>query len=133
MSITKVSRNLLNTGVSDSSDATAITIDSSERIGIGITSPTTALEVIGDIKIKEGSAYSNYGLIDVSEAVLTLETYSVNTSSYPANIIFKPAGTERMRIDSSGNLLVGVTSAYNSGHTIYKNGGVALNVSWCRS
>ena len=114
MSITKVSRNLLNTGVSDSSDATAITIDSSERIGIGITSPTTALEVIGDIKIKEGSAYSNYGLIDVSEAVLTLETYSVNTSSYPANIIFKPAGTERMRIDSSGNVGIGTTSPARS-------------------
>ena len=35
MAITKVSRNLLNTGISDSSDATAITIDSSEDITIG--------------------------------------------------------------------------------------------------
>ena len=37
MSITKVSRNLLNTGVSDSSDATAITITSAEKVGIGTT------------------------------------------------------------------------------------------------
>ena len=32
MAITKVSRGLLNTGISDSSDATAITIDSSENV-----------------------------------------------------------------------------------------------------
>ena len=32
MALTKISRSLLDTGVSDSSDATAITIDSSENI-----------------------------------------------------------------------------------------------------
>ena len=47
MAITKVSRNLLNTGVSDSSDATAITIDSSENVGVGITNPSYRLDVSG--------------------------------------------------------------------------------------
>ena len=117
MALTKVDKSVSSTpGIVDNSDATAITIDSSERVGIGITSPTTALEVIGDIKIKEGSAYSNYGLIDVSEAVLTLETYSVNTSSYPGNIIFKPAGTERMRINSSGDVGIGTSSPLTKLH-----------------
>ena len=36
MALTKISRSLLDTGVSDSSDATAITIDSSENVGIGL-------------------------------------------------------------------------------------------------
>ena len=45
MSITKVSRNLLNTGVSDSSDATAITINSSEQVGIGTAIPVATLQV----------------------------------------------------------------------------------------
>jgi len=45
MAITKVSRGLLNTGVSDSSDATAITIDSSERVGIGVTNPDSRLQI----------------------------------------------------------------------------------------
>ena len=45
MAITKVSRGLLNTGVSDSSDSTAITINSSEQVGIGETSPLGKLHV----------------------------------------------------------------------------------------
>ena len=34
MALTKISRSLLDTGISDSSDATAITIDSSENITV---------------------------------------------------------------------------------------------------
>ena len=44
MALTKVSRGGTDTGISDSSDATAITIDSSEKVGIG-TSPTTELHL----------------------------------------------------------------------------------------
>ena len=32
MALTKISRGLLNTGVSDGSDATSITLDSSEQV-----------------------------------------------------------------------------------------------------
>ena len=53
MAITKVSRGLLNTGISDSSDATAITIDSSERVGIGVTSPDSKLQIANE----DGSTY----------------------------------------------------------------------------
>jgi hypothetical protein len=35
MAITKVTRTLLSTGIDDQSNATAITIDSSENVGIG--------------------------------------------------------------------------------------------------
>ena len=48
MALTKITRGLLNTGVSDSSDATAITIDASENVGIGTTSPSKKLHVKGD-------------------------------------------------------------------------------------
>ena len=47
MALTKVNRGGLNTGVTDASDATAITINSSEQVGIGETSPTSALHVKG--------------------------------------------------------------------------------------
>ena len=45
MALTKISRGLLSTGVSDSSDATAITITSDEEVGIGETSPLGKLHV----------------------------------------------------------------------------------------
>ena len=48
MALTKITRGLLNTGVSDSSDATAITIDANENVGIGTTSPSKKLHVKGD-------------------------------------------------------------------------------------
>ena len=60
MALTKISRGLLSTGVSDSSDATAITIDSSERVGIGTSSPSKKLhvEISGDAALfdRTGSA-----------------------------------------------------------------------------
>ena len=48
MALTKASRGVISTGVSDSSDATAITIDSSENVGIGGV-PSHKLHVHGDI------------------------------------------------------------------------------------
>ena len=47
MAITKVSRGLLNTGIEDNSNATAITIDSSEDISIG--SGTDEIQLQGSI------------------------------------------------------------------------------------
>ena len=44
MALTKVDKSVSSTpGIVDNSDATAITIDSSERVGIGTTSPGTIL------------------------------------------------------------------------------------------
>ena len=48
---TKIPAELSSTpGIVDNSDATAITIDSSENVGIGTSSPAEKLEVSGDIK-----------------------------------------------------------------------------------
>ena len=47
MALTKITRDALNTGIDDNSDATAITIDSSEQVGIGTTTPGAALDCIG--------------------------------------------------------------------------------------
>ena len=52
---TKIPAELSSTpGISDSSNATAITIDSSERVGIGTTSPEEFLQVHGGIKTTGG-------------------------------------------------------------------------------
>jgi len=54
MALTKISRGLLNTGVSDSSDATAITIDSSENITTAGTFQVGGAST-GNLKITGGS------------------------------------------------------------------------------
>ena len=59
MALTKISRGLLSTGVSDSSDATAITIDSSERVGINTSSPNAVLTTDPESG-NFSSTYNNY-------------------------------------------------------------------------
>ena len=61
---TKIPAELSSTpGIVDNSNATAITIDSSENVGVGTTSPTQKLEVNGTVKATalegDGSALSN--------------------------------------------------------------------------
>jgi hypothetical protein len=64
MPLSKINRPGLNTGVTDNSDATAVTIDSSERVGIG-ASPSAKLQVDNgsthaDVIVKGGDATTNY-------------------------------------------------------------------------
>ena len=59
MAITKVSRGLLSTGIVDNSNATAITIDSSERVGLGTDSPNAILTTDPESG-NFSSTYNNY-------------------------------------------------------------------------
>jgi hypothetical protein len=95
------------TGISNSSDATAITIDSSEnvsmggKLGIGATTIDSDihLEKASDLEIKlerTGSGTSTIGV--PSSGFLNIN----NTSN--AGMTFSTNNSERMRIDSLGNL-----------------------------
>jgi hypothetical protein len=106
-----------STGIDDNATSTAITIDSSENVGIGTGSPDNALEVGGEGILRLRPTTDN------SQGALYFNDM-VGTSSYRSDIgiinngglYFKTtsslntAPTERARIDSSGNLLVGKTS-----------------------
>ena len=82
-------------------------VDSSGRVGMGTTSPTQRLEVIGTIKQKSGAGYTNYVQQSVSEAQLTFSTFSNNQTSFPSAIKFAPNGSEAVRIDNAGQVGIG--------------------------
>jgi hypothetical protein len=117
----------LNTpSIVDNGDATAISIDSSENVGIGISSPTALLDVYkasqggnstfrasgpaGQILWANGGASTSY--LDSDTTIFRQSAASGNA--------------ERARIDSSGNLLVGTTSG--SANTIYNGGAEGTRV-----
>ena len=105
----------------------AMYIDSSQNVGIGTSSPTARLNILSAgnwsaanwgkgfyvntsgsacnpaIGISDATGANNWAIVNLSGA-LTFNTGPAITDS-------TTAGTERMRIDSSGNLLVGATTA----------------------
>ena len=102
------------TSISNSADATAITIDSSERVGINTTSPNANLHVgsssaTGDasnpaIQIGGSSTY-RLGMYTTTEGAV------IDNANGDDGIIFhvKTAG-EAMRIDAAGTIFQGTTS-----------------------
>jgi len=97
-----------STGIDDNATSTAITIDSSQRVGIGTASP------FGELSISSASPQvylespSNGNVqINFNETADQLDVM-VNNSS--GKIAFGTASTERMRIDSSGNVGIGTDS-----------------------
>ena len=84
-------------------------IDSSGNVGIGTTSPTRLLTLSGSgvntrVQINNTVSGKNFGLYAADSGDSTI---NYGTSSA---LLFTQSGSETMRIDSSGNLLVGTTT-----------------------
>jgi len=119
MAITKVSRGLLNTGVSDSSDATAITIDSSENVMVGATSYNNDNAGIGLgssgflYATRDGSIAASFNRLSSDGTVVDFRNDSTVVGGIgvaSSDLTFETNSTERMRIDSSGKIGIGTTS-----------------------
>jgi hypothetical protein len=105
----------------------AMRLDSSGNVGIGTSSPVTRFHVNGASDTASGVLVSNQGtnVAILSNEATWLGTGSSNNaavSSFGATaLLLGTNGTERMRIDSSGNVLIGLTSSANACKThIYK-------------
>ena len=81
-------------------------IDSSGRVGIGRTPTSHILETAGEIKLASLGANQGIDAFNTSSVQWGIKS----TSASAAGVAFEVGNTERMRIDSSGNLLVGTTS-----------------------
>ena len=115
-----------------------VRIDNSGNVGIGTSSPTSAsgytvLQLSnatngGLINFAKGSTIAAQFYNNANNLILsTIQTGSTLTINPYSGTIFQNAGTEAMRIDSSGNLLVGQTSVGDSNSNSFsfgKNG-------WC--
>ena len=148
MAITKVTRNMLTTGIVDNSNATAITIDSSENVGIGVTpeanwrSTVKALDLGATGAFWDGHNYSIFAN-NVYEHTDTdrkhkqngfgssieqyLGTISFNrTTSGSADAVI--SGSTTMFLDTSGNVGIG-TSTPSTGFNTNRNNLVISDAS----
>jgi hypothetical protein len=98
-------------------NVTAMTIDSSQNVGIGTSSPLSVFDVV------VGASGARRLLVNYDDTLITVKGAS-NTAAPEAlrlvadNIRFNTgttgSGTERARIDSSGRVLINTTTADNN-------------------
>lgn len=86
-------------------DTTRMTIDVNGNVGIGTNSPSKKLDVNGSINANGIELGLNGEAIKKASGALYIETGSANPIIYSTN------SSERMRINSSGNVGIGVTNA----------------------
>jgi hypothetical protein len=91
-------------------------IDSSGNVGIGTSSPAKKLDVLGEAQISYSGVdtYLYYQSTSNYTGRKTDGNMWMNVAGGQANV-FGISGAEKVRIDSSGNLLAGATSAVLSG------------------
>jgi len=120
-----------------SSASVNISLDSSGNVGIGTASPTGKLDVVAT----SASSYLNVRSSGIANAVQIVQdtggtayfqnTYASGDAIFGTagnNAIFKTASTERMRIDSSGNVGVGTSSpSYNL--EVYSSGALLAGIT----
>jgi hypothetical protein len=109
-----------STGIDDNADATAITIDSSENVGIGTITPDATLDVTrpgnGEIAVLQTSANRGFSFQSQSDTALQIASVqgSTNLDLWANTLSFSAGGTERARINSDGDLLVGTTTSVST-------------------
>jgi len=89
-------------GIDDNATSTAITIDASENVGIGTSSPTAKLDVVGGMTVQQAA--------DIKWQNTARTTTYGGISSNASKLSFAWNDATAMTIDASGNVSIGETS-----------------------
>jgi len=109
---------LTSNGIDDNASATSMTLDASGNVGIGTSSPSNG-GVLGGKSLHVSATGETAG-VRVENTTATIGGYLVTASGNNSHVLFgtgaKPLifytdSAERMRIDSSGNLLVNAVAS----------------------
>jgi len=114
-------------------------ITSGGDVGLGTSSPAYKLDVNGSVRFATGATGTPIILQTGSSTQATLrfgssgQVYSINGGEDYTAMIFNTNGSERMRIDSSGNVGIGTSSPSNKLHIAAAgldiSGGIAVDGS----
>ena len=119
-------------GIDDNADATAITIDSSERVNIGTGTPPTTDSVL---TVQKSSAANEFNVISSPShaSVVNLgdtDDYNIcriKSDNSDNSLQFQTNNSERMRLNSDGDLFLGTTSANSAGKIDVEFNGTSRN------
>ena len=143
MALTKISRGLLSTGVSDSSDATAITIDSSEQVTL-----SSNIHLLGSvdqrIQLSTSGSGSSPNTGDNNCHVRGNDDILILNCAGNGNIKFQENGTEKVNIglttynasdrlvatNTSGNASITIVGATDGESSIFMADGTSGDASY---
>jgi len=93
------------------------------NVGVGTTSPTAKIDVVGG-NVQVTNPNPTYGLIDNSNSGYN---WAVQNTAGAYRFYDLTANAERVRITSSGNVLIGKASQSNTGYILDINGSTRAN------
>jgi hypothetical protein len=126
-------------GIVNNADATAITVDSNENVGINNSSPTQRLEINGNAQFNmyddpsgAGGYYTTKGMqignaFDAGLSGGDDDRNAIVWNERGTSLLFGTNNTEAMRIDSAGNVGIG-TASPSARFEVEDNGSATGNV-----